>query len=104
LNFDSRSEPFVGYMSVDQFERETTRLAQSAANEANRLDQTSKLRQLCWLWWNEGGFPNKRKEAGQPMMPKWQWRYQAELTAAALFNSVRDERVRPAVARVETSF
>ncbi|MCF6113361.1 hypothetical protein [Mesorhizobium muleiense] len=106
LSFDyfKRSEPFIEYSSDAQFEPEVTRLAQSAAQEANRLDQTftSIEATATVLAIEERGLPEQAQgswsayDAGMAMALSGRTD-----DAAALFNSVRDERVRPAVARVE---
>lgn len=106
LSFDyfRCSEPFIEYSSDAQFEPVAIRLAQSAAQEANRLHQTftSIEAASAVLAAKEHALPQE----GQGSWPA----YDAGMTmalsgqtdeAATLFKSVRDERVRSAVGRVE---
>jgi hypothetical protein len=106
LSFDyfKRSEPFIEYSSDAQFEPEATRLADSAAHEANRLDQTFTSNEAA-----AAVLAAEERELSYKLQGSWS-AYDAGMAmalsgqtdeAAALFKSVRDERVRPAVARVE---
>jgi hypothetical protein len=106
LSFDyfECSEPFIEYSSDAQFEPIATRLAQSAAQEANRLHQTFSSIEAATavLAATEHALPQE----GQGSWPAYNAGMAMALSgqtdeAAALFKSVRDERVRPAVARVE---
>ncbi|TIM31588.1 MAG: hypothetical protein E5Y63_06095 [Mesorhizobium sp.] len=106
LSFDffECSETFIEYASDAQFEPVATRLAQSAAQEATRLQRifTSIETVATVLAAEQRELPYKAQgswsayNAGMAMALSGQTD-----EAAALFESVRDERVRPAVARVE---
>ena len=105
LSFDygGRVEPFSEYVSDAQFESEAIRLAQTAAHEANGIGQTfhSIEAAAAVLLAEEGHLPERAKGSWSA--------YHAGIAAglsgntadaAALFGSVRDDRVRPAVAQV----
>ena len=106
LSFDygGRVEPFSQYVSDAQFQSEATRLARAAAHEANQLGQIfHSIEAVATVLLAKEGNILERLKGG------WS-AYHAGMAAglsgntadaAALFQSVRDERVRPAVARME---
>ena len=106
LSFDyfECSETFIEYASDAQFEREVMRLAQSATCEASRLQQTFPTIEAA-------ATVLAAVERELPYEARGSWAaYHAGMAmalsgrtddAAVLFNSVRDERVRRALARVE---
>lgn len=106
LSFDylECSETFVEYGSDAQFEREVTRMVQSAAREASRLHQifTTIEAAATELAAAERELPHEAQgswaayHAGMAMALSGRTD-----DAAVLLNSVRDERVRRALARVE---
>lgn len=103
LSFDffEYSQAFIEYASDAQFRTVATRMAQSAAQEASRLHRifssieatasvlAAKERELLQGSWSAYSAGMAMALSGQTDL------------AAALFKSVRDDRVRPAVARVE---
>jgi hypothetical protein len=106
LSFDygGRVEAFTGYVSERQFEPEAIRLAQAARHEATGIGQTfHSIEAVAAVL--------IAVESGLPEQARGSWSaYHAGMAAglsgstadaAALFKSVQDERVRPAVARVE---
>lgn len=97
-------ETFVEYASDAQFRPVAAHLAQSAAQEANRLRQifTSIEAAAAVLAAKERELPPR----GQGSWPAYDAGMAMGLSgqtgeATALFKSVRDDRVRPAVARME---
>jgi hypothetical protein len=105
LSFDygGRTEPFSEYVSDAQFEVEAVRLAQAAALQADRIGQTVHSIEAA-------ATVLRAEESNLPERARGSWSaYHAGMAAglsgstadaATLFQSVRDERVRPAVARV----
>lgn len=106
LSFDyfECSETFIEYASDAQFEPEVTRLAQSAACETSRLQQTFTTIEAA-------ATVLAAAEREHPYEAQGSWTaYHAGMAmalsgrtddAAVLLKSVRDERVRQALARVE---
>lgn len=106
LSFDyfDYSETFIEYASDAQFEPEVTRLAQAAAHEANRLQQifTNMKAAAAVLVAEERALPDTAQGSWSAYNAGMTMALSGETDDAAdMFKSVRDERVRPAVARVE---
>ncbi|WP_076073228.1 hypothetical protein [Sphingomonas montana] len=107
LSFDygGRVETFVDYVSDTQFGPEAIRLAQAAADEATLLDQTFRSP-------DDVARVLVARERALPKAARGSWSaYHAGMAAemagrtadaTALFQSVQDPRVQPAVARVST--
>lgn len=104
FDFGDRVEPFVEYTSDVQFEPEATRFAQAAVREGRELNQ-------MFSSFEATAAVLAAKEAALPEQSRGSWSaYHAGMAmglsgrladATAMFRTVRDDRVRPAVARVE---
>ncbi|WP_199560142.1 hypothetical protein [Sphingomonas psychrotolerans] len=108
LSFDhgGRVEPFVEYTSDAQFQFEATRFAEAAAEKSVELERTFNSIEAA-----AAVLAVKERELPEQARGSWS-AYHAGMAAglsggtadaAGLFNSIRDARVRLAVARVNNS-